>query len=131
MTSTVFKLFAIAFLAIAVASCRTATVYNVNDAPLTTSKPATMAQVEAAIKRAGGGLGWQMKTVAPGHIVGRLPVRTHLAVVDITYTTKDFSIKYKNSNNLKYDAADNTIHSNYNGWVQNLEQAIIAQTASI
>lgn len=131
MTSTLFRLFAIAFLAIAVASCRTATVYNVDNAPLTTAKPATMAQVEAAIKRAGGGLGWQMRTVAPGHIVGRLPIRTHLAVVDITYSTKDFSIKYKDSNNLNYDAADHTIHSNYNGWVQNLQQAIVAQTSSL
>jgi hypothetical protein len=131
MTSTVLKLFAIAFLAFAVSSCRTATVYNVNDAPLSTAKPATMAQVEAAIKRAGGGLGWQMQTAAPGHIVARLPIRQHLAVVDIYYTNKDFSIKYKNSNNLRYDQADNTIHSNYNGWVQNLEKAIIAQTSSI
>ena len=131
MTSTIFKLFAIAFLAIAVASCRTATVYNVNNAPLNAVKPATMSQVDAAIKRAGGGLGWQMRDVAPGHIEARLPIRTHLAVADIYYTTKDFSIKYKDSNNLNYDKADNTIHSNYNGWVQNLEKAIIAQTSSL
>jgi hypothetical protein len=130
MTSTVFKLFAIAFLAIAVAGCRAATVYNVDNAPVGATKPATLAQVQAAIKRAGGGLGWQMKDVGPGHIEARLPVRTHLAVADIYYTNKDFSIKYKDSNNLNYDKADNTIHSNYNGWVQNLEKAIIAQTAT-
>lgn len=131
MSSPVAKILAILLLALAVASCRSATVYNVENASLTAAKPLTMEQVGTAIKRAGGSLGWQMRDVAPGHIEARLPIRSHLAVADVLYNTKDFSIKYKDSNNLSYDKSDNTIHSNYNGWIQNLQNAIIAQTSSI
>jgi hypothetical protein len=131
MSSPVLKVFAIAFMMLAVASCRTATVYNVDNMSLNTPKSATTAQVEAAIKRAGASLGWHMKDIKPGHLEGRLPVRGHVAVVDIFYNNKDFSIKYKNSTNLKYDAANNTIHSNYNGWIQNLQNAIITQTSTM
>ena len=131
MSSSVLKILAIALLALAVASCRSATVYNVDNASLNAPRTVTAAQVEAAIKRAGGSLGWHMKDIAPGHLEGRLPIRDHLAVADIFYTNKDFSIRYKDSNNLRYDKADNTIHSNYNGWIQNLQNAIIAQTSSL
>ena len=131
MSSPALKIFAVAFLVLAVASCRSATVYNVDNASLNTTKPASLAQIDAAIKRAGAGLGWHMKDIKPGHLEARLPVRSHIAVADIFYTTKDFSIKYKNSTNLKYDATDNTIHSNYNGWIQNLQNAIISQTSTL
>lgn len=131
MSSPVLKIVAIAVLMMAVASCRTATVYNVENASLNAPKSATMAQVESAIKRAGASLGWSMKEIKPGHLEARLPVRRHVAVADIFYTNKDFSIKYKNSTNLNYDAKDNTIHSNYNGWIQNLQNAIISQTSTI
>ena len=131
MTKPILRIFAVAFLMVAVASCRTATVYNVDNMSLNTPKNVTTAQVEAAIKRAGASLGWHMKEVGPGHIEAQLPIRSHLAVVDILFNAKDFSIKYKNSRNLNYDKSDNTIHSNYNGWVQNLQNAIISQTSTI
>ena len=38
-----------------------------------------------------------------------------------------YSIDYKNSLNLKYDSTKNTIHKNYNGWIQNLDNAIQVQ----
>jgi hypothetical protein len=131
MSSSVVKFFAIALFALAVSSCRTATVYNVDNATLNAPKTVTMAQVEGAIKRAGGSLGWQMRDVGRGHLEARLPIRDHLAVADIYFTDKDFSIHYKDSNNLHYDKADNTIHSNYNGWIKNLQNAIIAQTSAL
>jgi hypothetical protein len=46
-------------------------------------------------------------------------------VVDIPYSAKSYSITYKSSSNLNYDGT--TIHSNYNGWVQNLHKAINTQ----
>lgn len=131
MSSPVLKIFAIAFMMLAVASCRMATVQNVENASLNAPDSATMAQVEAAIKRAGASLGWHMKEIKPGHMEARLPVRSHVAVTDIFYNTKDFSITYKDSTNLRYDAKDNTIHSNYNGWIQNLQNAIITQASTI
>ena len=131
MSTPFMKIFAVAFLMLAVAGCRTATIYNVKDQPMSVPKDATMTQVENAIKRAGASLGWQMKQVAPGHIVATLPIRDHIAVADVYYNTLDFSIDYKDSTNLRYDKADDTIHVNYNSWIKNLQNAIIAQSSII
>jgi len=102
-------------------ACRTADLYNVQNAP-GASKAVSMADVETAIRRAGHGLGWQITPQGPGRAEGTLALREHRAVVDITYDTKSYSIKYKDSSNLQYDGK--TIHSNYNGWIQNLDKAI-------
>ena len=131
MSTPFMKIFAVAFLMLAVAGCRTATIYNVKDASLNAPQAATSAQIEQAIKRAGASLGWQMRQVAPGHIVATLPIRTHVAVADVYYTNKDFSIDYKDSTNLRYDKADDTIHVNYNSWIKNLQNAIVAQVGTI
>ena len=91
-------------------------------------------QVENAIKRAGGGLGWQIKRAEadePGHLIGRLPIRSHVAVVDIKHNTQTFSITYKDSTNLDYDPKKGEIHSNYNGWIQNLREAIVREASDI
>ena len=104
--------------------CRAADLYNVRNAP-GASKAVSMADVETAIRRAGHGLGWQITPQGPGKAEGVLVLRDHRAVVDITYDTKTYSITYKDSANLQYDGK--TIHSNYNGWVQNLDKAIRTQ----
>ncbi|MEP7061338.1 MAG: hypothetical protein ABI881_03015 [Betaproteobacteria bacterium] len=83
-----------------------------------------MAEVEQAINRAGMSLGWVMTPTRPGLTTGRLAIRTHVAVVEISYDTKSFSIKYKDSVNLEYDGGN--IHKNYNGWIDNLEREIRA-----
>jgi len=70
-----------------------------------------------------------MKAKTAGHIVASLYLREHVAIVDITYTKKAYNIKYKNSQNLSYDGTN--IHSNYNGWVQNLSRQIQAQLSGI
>lgn len=112
---------------VAVMGCRGAgPIYNVKDAPITTAtgKEMTLEQVTKAIVEAGAGLTWTMAIVKPGQIVGTLNIRSHTAVVDITYNTKTYDITYKNSVNLKYNAEKNTIHENYRGWVMNLDNAI-------
>ena len=105
--------------------CRSAPLYNVDSTPVVANKAVTLADVEKAIVRAGGGLGWQIVSHAPGKAEGTLVLRTHRAIVDITYDTKAYSIKYKDSTNLDYDGTN--IHSNYNGWIQNLDKAIRTQ----
>ena len=118
----------IACLVVAVvAGCRGGgQIYNVKDAPITTAtgKEMTLEQVTKAIVEAGAGLTWTMAIVKPGQIVGTLNLRSHTAVVDITYNTKTYDITYKNSVNLKYNAEKNTIHKAYGGWVMNLDNAI-------
>lgn len=107
-------------------------IRNVENAPINVaSGNYDLSDVTKAIQRAGTGLGWQMKEQTPGHILGTLHIRSHMAQVDITYTLDDYSINYKNSNNLKYDATNDTIHRNYNGWIQNLTTAIDSQLINL
>jgi hypothetical protein len=108
--------------------CRIAPIYDVNGDAVTSSKAdLTMGDVGKAIQRAGVALGWQMQQAGPGHMIGTLHLRDHVAVVDITYDTKSYSINYKDSSNLQYNAEKREIHKNYNGWVQNLENGIRMQ----
>ena len=100
--------------------------YDVIDAPVKSNKQSmTMEDVSKAITRGGASLGWKIEPAGPGAMIGTLHVRTHTALVDIRYDTKAYSIKYKDSQNLKYDGK--TIHRAYNGWVQNLDKAIRTQ----
>lgn len=108
------------------AACRTAPVYNVENDTFTATAPSLEA-ASKMIRAAGASLGWQMQEQGPGHILGRLPIRSHLAVVDINYDVERYSIRYKSSTNLKYDGTK--IHSNYNGWIENLQNAIIARSS--
>jgi len=103
--------------------CRTAPIHNY-DSQVTVTSSVALDKVAKEIIAAGVGLGWEMKKVKDGEIVGTLFLRTHMAQVRIPYTTKSYQIIYKSSSNLKYDAKEHTIHSNYNGWVQNLNNAI-------
>ena len=110
-----------------VAGCRGGgQIYNVKDAPVQTAtgKEPSMEDVQKAIIQAGAGLGWTMAVVKPGEIMGTLNVRSHQAVVTIPYTTKTYSILYKDSSNLKYNADKQTIHENYTAWIQRLDGAI-------
>jgi hypothetical protein len=131
MSSAVFKLGLSLLLVGAIAACaRTAPIYNVSQMPVTASKPhPSLDEVGKAIMRAGTGLGWQMQPVKAGQMLGTLSVREHQAVVDVNYSAQSYSINYKDSANLKYDGQ--TIHQNYNGWVQNLDKAIRAQLSAL
>ena len=103
-----------------------APIHNVPSVPIATSKPnASLDEIGKAIQRAGAGLGWSMQVTKPGHIVGTLNLRNHVAVVDVNYSETSYSINYKDSKNLNYDGT--TIHKNYNGWIQNLDKGIRTQ----
>ena len=120
---------------VAIAGCPAVQILNVKDAPVKTlsGKDLTLQQVTKAIVLAGMGLKWEMVVAEPGHIVGTLDLRSHQAVVDISYTTKTYSITYKNSRNLlqEYHGKVAGIHSNYNGWIENLDNAVRTQIIAI
>lgn len=110
---------------VVVAGCRTAPVRNVEDAAITTTADGnelTREDVRDAIIRAGADLGWRMRDKEEGHLIGTLNIRAHRAQVDIRYDTSSYDITYRDSHNLDYDGEK--IHSNYNGWIQNLDDAI-------
>jgi hypothetical protein len=113
----------------ALVSCRKSPIYNVNNAAVSAPKRVTLNDVRGAIERAGNGLGWQMQPTGPGRLVGTLNLRSHMAQVDIQYTTTSYSITYRDSKDLNYDGSN--IHSNYNNWIRNLDQAIKQQLASL
>ena len=115
--------------ALALTGCRSGMVKNVNDAAFTLSDKQSEADVKKAIIRSGTFLGWQMKGTRPGHIKATLILRKHVAIVDITYNKKTYSIKYKDSTNLNYDGE--SIHSNYNNWIINLDRRIQVELANM
>ncbi|WP_292255225.1 hypothetical protein, partial [Marinospirillum sp.] len=85
----------------------------------------TIEQVRDGIATAARQRGW---TVAPGQgneLIASILVRNrHYAEVSITYTVETFSIKYRDSRELNYNEARNTIHRNYNNWVITLSNDI-------
>jgi hypothetical protein len=106
------------------AGCTSRPIVNVADQPVvsTAGKQLSADQVRNAIVSAGNALGWVMTPVSPGLVNGRLMLRDHVAVVDVRYTEKMYSITYKDSTNLNY--RDGQIHKNYNGWIENLDRDI-------
>jgi hypothetical protein len=116
-------------IALLMVGCRTAPIFEVQSSPIVASRAVSMGEVEQTIRQAGASLGWQMVPRGAGSIEGTLTLRDHRAVVDIKYDTKSYSIKYKDSSNLGYDGS--TIHANYNGWVQRLDNTIRARLTGL
>lgn len=83
---------------------------------------ATSSQVKKAIQRAATSRNWSSVAVKPGLIRASVSVRHHRAQVNIPYSSKSYSIIYKNSHNLLY--AHGKIHRNYNRWVTSLNRKI-------
>jgi len=125
MSSKLLKVIILSAVAILLTACAPTPIRDIANAPINVSRANyDLSDVTSAIKSAGIGLGWQMKEETPGHIVGSLYLRSYVAVVDIIYTLDDYSINYKDSTNLRYDAASNAIHSSYNRWIRNLAKQI-------
>ena len=119
-------------LLILLSGCRSNPVHNISDQSIMTNEAKyTEADVKKSIVRAGAALGWSMNAKQPGHIIATLNIRAHMAQVDIKYNTKTYSITYKDSSNLNYNSETTEIHSNYNGWIQNLDLGIKTQLDNI
>ncbi len=99
-------------------------LFEIRDNPIEagTTMPVTMDQVSTAIMDAGKGLGWKMTLIKKGEISGLYQTAKQNATVAIPYTTKQYSILYKNSSNFKYDGTK--IHKRYNDLVTGLDAAI-------
>lgn len=117
-------------VALVLAGCKTEPILNVNQTAVTNAagNPLTREQVRGAIVRAGGALGWQMADEGPDRLVGTIQLRKHAAVIEIPYSKAGYTVKYRSSMNL--DEKDGKIHSNYNGWIQNLHRGINAQLSA-
>jgi hypothetical protein len=109
-------------------ACQTLPLQNIDNAPVHMAKKfAGLGDVENAIVRAGTNLGWQMRTIKPGQINGKLYQGDMAAEVTIDFSPALYSIRYLNSTNLKYEAKAGkpvVIYKDYNVWVQDLDKEI-------
>jgi len=119
------------FVALALAGCRPLVpVTNLSNVPYSTggyqsARVLTLGDYERAIVRAGTNRGWRFSTVSSGLLEGNLDVRgKHSVVVEVPFTTDSYSINYKSSKGMKYDAASNQIHPNYDSWIKLLDDDI-------
>ena len=128
--SRALLLVASVILALSVTGCaRTQPVYNANNTSVVggTTSGLTQAQIKQAILKAAADREWIAKEVGDGHIVATVYVRDHMAEVDINYGPNQYSITYKNSDNLLYDGT--MIHRNYNKWIKLLDAEIREELA--
>ena len=112
-------------LAATVAHARTG-IIDINDAAI----PAGL-NLDAITNAIAAGVvdrSWTPKVVGPGHVEAHLFIRSHVAIVDITFDESAYSITYKDSDNLDYK--NGRIHRNYNRWVANLNQALQRKLAT-
>lgn len=132
MIRNIKRLTLIAFVlttVVTLAACRTSPIKDYQSQPVP-SNITSAKQVAQIIKLSGASLGWIISNKGDGKLRGVLNLRSHQAVVSIPYSAKEYSILYSSSIDLKYNSEDRTIHSNYNGWVSNLNRAIQANLAS-
>ena len=111
----------------------TVPIINIENIAIATSngKTPSLAELKAAIMRAGLLQQWNMSDAGPGKLTGTLFVRgKHSIAVDITYSTNQFSVIYVNSVNMKYEVKDGvpSIHPSYSKWVQTLVNNIRIET---
>lgn len=132
MASLIRKAVIAAATVVAIAACASARVpvQNYQNVPIEAKSNPTLEQVGKAIVAGSLAAGWQANEIRPGSIVALYKIRTHTAVVDIAYTTKAYNITFKDGDpGLKYDGQ--SIHQNYNDWVQSLERVIRAHVNSL
>jgi len=123
------KWIVVVLVLVGLASCRSSSLVNYESIGIVTAsgKELTMDQVKQAIIIGGAARGWTMAPAEPGHMIGTLNLRSHVAIVDIIYDTQKYSITYKDSTNLNFGKnSDGTeyIHSNYIGWIKFLKESI-------
>ncbi|MFP4169069.1 MAG: hypothetical protein ACLFSY_09565 [Desulfonatronovibrionaceae bacterium] len=100
-------------------------IQNVDKDPIPTKSGdnLTTEDVAEAVRSGCVDKGWSPEDEAPGHIVATLHHGKLMAKVDISYDNNSYSIKYKDSRNLRHSG--NVIHKRYNGWIRHLDQAIM------
>jgi hypothetical protein len=105
--------------------CANQPIYNISREHVPTMRSGeqpSFSDVEGAILAAAHKRGWSPRVIRPGLIVATITVRSHRAEIEISYTEKHYSIRYKDSTGLDYD--DGEIHRNYNRWIIKLSGSI-------
>lgn len=94
----------------------------------------TPEMVRHAIVRGGARHAWTVANDLPGVLrLKYIKQDKHEVVVDVSYDTTGFQIRYVSSANMKYESTNGVpmIHPFYNKWVSNLSLAISAEASSL
>lgn len=123
---TVFTL--LTLMAMPVFARQAIPIINYDNTPVVNAKKLSSAQVLQAIKLAAGKQHWIITQEENGAITASILVRQkHTVVISIQYNAENYSIHYKDSNNMKYEKekdGSEVIHPFYNKWVGALNDAI-------
>ncbi|HET7200916.1 MAG TPA: hypothetical protein VFI80_08925 [Burkholderiales bacterium] len=96
------------------------------------AKQVTGSDFEQVVRIAGATQGWKVVTAAQGRMELTNVIRDHTMSIEMSYDTNGYGIRYLRSTNLKYEEQARSggtlrvIHSNYNGWIKDLVEAINA-----
>lgn len=98
-------------------------------------KAVSAQQVRQAIIAGGTRKAWTFTDSGEGQLTGTLFVNNnkHMVVVTVDYSPKSYSIRYKDSTNMKYSMKYGiaVIHPFYNRWVESLIAEVNAELARL
>ncbi len=99
-------------------------ITNITDTPIQSYQGTSLSlpEIRQAIIKAGLKKKWVMEETKPGEITGRLNPGRYSVEVAIPYSTKNYSILYRNSTGLK--ANGQKIHRKYKRIINELQNAI-------
>lgn len=117
------KIALVAVVTLSLAACKTIPVTDYNQQ--VNASNMTKESVEKAILSGCQQRQWACKVESDGVIAGLLNWRGKQIKVGIHYDAKTYTIKYRDSLNLKYDG--DSIHKKYGKWVNNLIRTIDSQ----
>jgi hypothetical protein len=118
-----------ALLALSLAGCRKTISVQNQSSPMPVLTQVSDNDIEQAIIRGGARTNWEIVPAGARTMIGTLYIRSHQAVVTITYDKAQYRIQYKSSMNLQYE--DGKIHPNYNNWVNLLDNNLRQELAAL
>lgn len=104
-------------------------IVPIENRPLAPPRPVTLEELGNTITLAIRHRKWDARKVAPGHIEATYVKFRHVVVVDVIFDTKSFSIRYKDSKNMRFTGS--TIHGRYNEWTEKLARLISARVRNM
>lgn len=112
-----------AVITILLAACAARPIANVENRPIPeVARALPLEEIEAAITVAATSREWLVDSKGPGKLYATYAKKDWEAVVEVSYSKNDYSIRYVSSRNLIDDKGG--IHYNYGRWVHNLDQDI-------
>ncbi|MDR0826563.1 MAG: hypothetical protein LBN33_01615 [Desulfovibrio sp.] len=115
--------------ALALCACKSSYVTIQNFGSRSLGMGLTLEQATELLVRAGTQHGWQMVRVNPNLMQALYVSNKDNILVEIPYTESDYSIRYKDSSDSMRGEEDGTIRTDYNRWVQILQQDITVEAA--